>query len=215
MTAAAAPGKGMQLFDLASGLVVIGALVYATGWTYAHRYFGCFNLGLLMLDIPARYFFMYGFWVFKAWWWLWGLFLLAGLAILVVRGRSGSALPWPGRLSAGLLSLVLVLITLAGFFLAAGLASLQAEKRYLAQQQSGFQEYPHVRVWPRAVPAEERAGNPVLEHIVATLPEGGYQLLLQNATTLFLFKVPDDGKAVRPAVLQLPLARVLALRILP
>ncbi|MCP5014724.1 MAG: hypothetical protein GY938_05495, partial [Ketobacter sp.] len=67
---------GPWLFDIATGLTLIAALIYAAGWTYAYHYFGHFKLGLLMLDIPTRYYFMYGFWVLKAWWWLWMLLYL-------------------------------------------------------------------------------------------------------------------------------------------
>jgi hypothetical protein len=45
------------LLDLATALTLSAALVYAAGWTYAYHYFGNFSLGLLMLDIPVRYYF--------------------------------------------------------------------------------------------------------------------------------------------------------------
>lgn len=61
---------GPLLLDLATVMAIITALVYFTGWTYAYHYFGHFKLGLLTLEIPTEYFFVYGFWVFKAWWWL-------------------------------------------------------------------------------------------------------------------------------------------------
>ena len=56
---------GPLLLDLATVMALITALVYFTGWTYAYHYFGHFKLGLLTLEIPTEYFFVYGFWVFK------------------------------------------------------------------------------------------------------------------------------------------------------
>lgn len=61
---------GPLLLDLATVMALITALVYFTGWNYAYHYFGHFKLGLLTLEIPTEYFFVYGFWVFKKWWWL-------------------------------------------------------------------------------------------------------------------------------------------------
>ena len=49
------------LLDIATALALVSALVYAAGWTYAYHYFGHFKLGLLMLGIPTRYYFGYGF----------------------------------------------------------------------------------------------------------------------------------------------------------
>jgi hypothetical protein len=47
------------------------------------------------------------------------------------------------------------------------------------------------------------------------LPNGVYRLLLENRETLFLFKLPTDGKPARLPVIELPLKEVKLLRVLP
>jgi hypothetical protein len=200
------------LFDLATALALVTALVYATGWTYAYHYFGHFKLGLLMLEIPYPYFFMYGFWVFKEWWWL--LVLLYGLvavpyfifvpALLPRLRQIESVRPW-------LLKHLQVPVVLLTFLLAWWMAAASADRYYREQQRQGFTDYPHVRVWTKK-PLPE---NAKLRKIYEALPEGNHRLLLQNRDKLFLFKLPRDGKPARVAVIQLALSDVRALRVLP
>jgi F0F1-type ATP synthase assembly protein I len=56
MTAPSDKATGPLLLDLATVTVLITALVYFTGWTYAYHYFSHFKLGLLTLKIPTEYF---------------------------------------------------------------------------------------------------------------------------------------------------------------
>ena len=49
------------LLDLTTVLLLLVPLLYATGWSYALHYFGYFHLGLLGLEIPKEYFFLYSF----------------------------------------------------------------------------------------------------------------------------------------------------------
>lgn len=104
---------GELWLDIAAALTLIIALIYATGWTYAYHYFGHFKLGLLMLEIPIQYFFMYGFWVFKTWWWL--LLVLYGLITLsfLLVGFYGAP-RWLWLLRHGQMLLVLLAFWLAG-----------------------------------------------------------------------------------------------------
>lgn len=212
MTAPIDRAGGALLLDLATALTLISALIYATGWTYAYHYFSHFKLGLLMLEIPVQYFFMYGFWVFKAWWWLlvvlYGLIMLPYLIvasyIMPRLHRLAMARPWlPKHLP--------VLLVLLAFVLAWRLAVASADGYYREQQVSGFAAYPHVRVWLKAPPPDDTR----LRTLYELLPEGDYRLLLQNRDTLFLFKVPRDNKPARLAVIQLGLAEVKFLMVLP
>lgn len=203
---------GPWLFDIATGLTLIAALIYAAGWTYAYHYFGHFKLGLLMLDIPTRYYFMYGFWVLKAWWWLWMLlYLLLALSFVLLKRYAGSLLQKRGESPSPWLKQAQVLLVLLVFALAWWLATIEAQSYYFKQQETGFAAYPHVRVWPKGSQPE----NDPLRRFYAALPQGDYRLLLQNDKKLFLFKTPRDGKPARLAVNELMLEHVEALRILP
>jgi hypothetical protein len=81
MTATSEDPARPLLLDLATVATLITALIYFTGWTYAYQYFGHFRLGPLALEIPTEYFFVYGFWVFKRFWWLVALY---GVGVLLL-----------------------------------------------------------------------------------------------------------------------------------
>jgi hypothetical protein len=201
---------GPLLLDLATVMALITALVYFTGWTYAYHYFGHFKLGLLTLEIPTEYFFVYGFWVFKTWW-----LILYGLVVLLLwycEPRLSPRLDWlkPKRPRL-LIKQLQILVVLLAFLLAWWLASVSARWYYQEQQGNGFTAYPHVRVWPN-MPLPEDAN---LRELYGELPNGVYRLLLENRETLFLFKLPPDGKPARLPVIELPLKEVKLLRVLP
>ena len=50
-----------KILDTTLILALVTALVYTAGWFYAFYYFAGFNIGLLTLQIPKDYFFVYGF----------------------------------------------------------------------------------------------------------------------------------------------------------
>ena len=202
---------GPLLLDLATVTALITALVYFTGWTYAYHYFSRFKLGLLTLEIPTEYFFVYGFWVFKRWWWLIVPYALIVLLLLVYEPRLS---PWLDQLRTErhrLLKQLQVLMVLLAFLLAWLLASVSAGWYYQEQQDNGFFAYPHVRVWPNTpLPEDAR-----LRELYGELPNGVYRLLLENRETLFLFKLPPDGKPARLPIIELPRSEVKLLRVVP
>ncbi len=100
---------------------------------------------------------------------------------------------------------------LLAFLVAWLLASVSAGCYYQEQQDSGFSAYPHVRVWPNT-PIPEDAG---LRELYGELPNGVYRLLLESGETLFLFKLPPDGKPARLPIIELPRSEVKLLRVLP
>jgi hypothetical protein len=91
------------------------------------------------------------------------------------------------------------------------LASSSAKCFYQEQQDNSFSAYPHVRVWPNPPLPEDGS----LRELYGELPNGVYRLLLENRETLFLFKLPPDGKPARLPVIELPLREVKLLRVLP
>ena len=209
-----APGDrtaGPLLLDLATVMAIITALVYFTGWTYAYHYFGHFKLGLLTLEIPTEYFFVYGFWVFKTWWWL---VIPYGLGIVLLAFYEPRLSPRLDRIKAErpwLLKQLQIFAVLLAFLVAWGLAAVSAGWFYQDQQHNGFSAYPYVRVWPNT-PLPEDA---TLKALYEELPSGVYRLLLENKETLFLFKLPTDGKPARLPINELPLKEVKLLRVLP
>ncbi len=202
---------GPLLLDLATAVALITALVYFTGWTYAYHYFGRFKLGLLTLEIPTEYFFAYGFWVFKTWWWLVIPYGLGILLLAFYEPRLSPRLDRIKRERPRLLKQLQILVVLLAFLVAWWLAAISAGWYHQEQQDNGFLAYPHVRVWPNEPLPEDAA----VKELYGELPDGVYRLLLENRETLFLFKLPADGKPARLPVIELPLKEVKLLRVLP
>ncbi len=198
---------GVWLFDMAASLSLIGALIYTTGWTYAYYYFEHFGLGLLDLDIPNQYFLMYGFWVYKAWWWLMvALYVLALFLLLKLQGWRKDERSTVMLAKQAQISLVLLV-----FIIGAWLAYKYANDYYVTQQAQTFSAFPHVRVWPKKVVSDDRS----LTQFYTELPNGNYRLLLQSKKHIYLIKPPRDGRPARLAVSIIPLAYIEALRLLP
>lgn len=199
--------SGVWLFDIAASLGIATALVYATGWTYAFHYLDHFGLGLLGLDIPREYFLMYGFQVFKAWWWLTIGYYLLALAMLSGLHGWGHRPDWAGILAReGQVVLVLIAFITSGW-----LARKQADNYYTEQQMKGFTAFPYVRVWPK----QKNSANQSLQALYGALPKGHYRLLLQDKQRLYLIKPPRDGKPARLAVTEVAQEAVDLVRVLP
>ena len=198
---------GAWLFDIAASLGIATALIYATGWTYAFQYFDHYGLGLLGLDIPREYLLMYGFRVFKAWWWLVIGYYLLALAIL--SGLYG----WSHRSDRGgiLARQVQVVLVLIAFMASGWLARKQASDYYAEQQVKGLTAFPYVRVWPKQKDKLDQS----LQILYGALPKGDYRLLLQDKQRLYLIKPPQDGKPARLAVTEVALGAVDLVRIIP
>lgn len=202
---------GSLLLDLATVTALITALVYFTGWTYAYHYFHHFKLGLLTLEIPTEYFFVYGFLVFKAWWFL---IIPYGLWILLLASCEPRLSPRLDRIKAEyprLLRQLQIFMVLLTFLVAWQMAADSAGSFFQDQQVKGFTAYPLVRVWPNTPLPEDAA----LKALYEELPSGVYRLLLESKETLFLFKLPADGKPARLPINELPLKDVKLLRVLP
>jgi len=203
--------NGSSLIDLATVTALFTALVYFTGWSYAYHYFGHFKLGLLKLDIPTEYFFLYGFWVFKTWWWGIvpygvGLLLLGLIEPQISAPLTRIKTTWPLLLKQ--LQIFSVIIV---FFLAWWLSSISANWHLHKQQNMGFTACPLVRIWPKT----PLPGDATLKELYGEFSEGVYRLLLESKDTLFLFKLPPDGKPARLPIIELPREEIKMLRVLP
>jgi hypothetical protein len=203
------PGKPL-LLDLATAAAIITALIYFTGWIYAFRYFDHFRLGLLALEIPTEYFFVYGFWVFQRflrWLVLGGIIIILLLAFLEPRLSTGLNQIRAER--PRLLKSLQVAVVLLAFPLAWWMASFSAARYYSEQESTGFPVYPAVQVWLQKPDAK----NTPVGELHDDFPSGDYRLLLENRETLFLFKPPADGKPALFPIIELPRDQVSLIRI--
>ncbi|WP_089725057.1 hypothetical protein [Candidatus Thiosymbion oneisti] len=181
-------------------IILIAALVYVGGWSYAYHWYDYFELGLIGLDIPFRYHFMYGFWVLQSYWWLVLLIALLLVAVLVFRAR---------------LAPILVPATPLWIFLAFlsfySLGKFTADARYWDHQASGFRNYSWVRVWIKP----DSGDLPTkLQKVQQDLAEGDkYRLLLETVHALYLIRPDQDADKI--PTLQVQRDRVRAMRRIP
>ncbi len=193
--------------DLVTLVGLVAALVYIAGWSYAERYFAHFQVGLLALEVPAEYYFVYGSWVLGHWWWL----VLLG----VILGWLGLGLVPPAAWRTRWLRALALLLILALFLGLRWLGGTTGSQDYRAQQATDFGASPRVRVWlkPNSTPPVPEDAS--LTDLTTALPQGCQRLLVQNRSTLWLFRPRQGAPQTQVAVLALPMAEVRALRLLP
>lgn len=208
MSAPSSPTAPARLaLDLATLVGLSAALVYTAGWSYAERYFAHFQIGLLALEMPTEYYFVYGSWVLGHWWWL--VLLGAALAVPVLWSLPPAA--WRSRWLRAV-ALLLVLALCMGMRVLGGTTGSQ---HYRLQQATDFRDSPRVRVWLKSGGGSPAPEDAALMDLAATLPQGCHRLLVQNRSTLWLFRPRQGAPQAQMAVLALPVAEVRALRLLP
>lgn len=205
--------------------VIISLLIpmfYTAGWSYAYHYFDCFGLGLMGLDIPKEYLFVYSFWAVKA-----NPVKFAGVLILAaalyagtkhvfgdfMRRYTGSSIKT--RLIYACPVILIPGIIFMMFWLFYSFGEWAAEKSYQEQAEKDFISYPSVNLWLKTG-EEDKAENKsrIPEGAVREWEKGGYRLLLRNKENLYLF-YPSTGKDEKIATNIIPAGKIEAVRVMP
>jgi hypothetical protein len=194
----------LKILDIAVIITLIGAILYTAGWSFAYYYFDYFNVGLLTLEIPREYFFVYSTWVLQDNFYhaalAYGIFILFLVLPLLT-----------GRFHWLLLLLFFVFVPLL-FYGSYSVGKESAEKRFYAQRQNDYPSYARVKVWLKTT--GEITDNTEAEKI-KDLQQGCYRLLLQNKDKIFLFyTLPKVSPADLPLTI-IPLSEVENIKILP
>jgi hypothetical protein len=197
------------IFNTAVWASLITALLYTAGWSFARRYFENFHLGLLPLEIPKEYYFIYSFWVLKH-----CILPDIGIVILLLAGgflakRSGTYLEKLNTAVPGI-TVVLVLVIISGaFWTSYKFGSVTATSRFIEQKYNDYPDYPRVKI-------ELVSPNDAdMLNIQNALKKGCYRLLLQNRDNLFLFYSLKDVPSADLPVVVIPLKQVGSFKILP
>jgi hypothetical protein len=176
-------------------VIVLGmGLLYLMGWGYATAFYGHFGVGLVAIEIPREYFFIWGWLVLtNGYGWALGFILAPGGAV-VWRHRGGvtHATVWFSTAIA-MTALGAMLAhrhggNMAGRQLAGGLPDLPAVQVLLADSAAS---------WGK------------------DLNGGCWRLLVQDKSRIWLLRPIKGGAAAWPAVDTLPLDNVARLRLLP
>ena len=214
------------LIDLGTITTVLIPLLYTAGWSYAYHYFSHFHLGLMGLNIPKEYLFLYSFWVIK------DQFLLSICALLVTvlfyftvqfcfrQAKTERDPPEQEETEVTrshqlknpnvfqtlglILAPVFILVLFCGFYY---LGDRTAVSLYQKQVQSDFSSYPRAKVW-LTEKASKEAGA-----IAEEWSKGCYRLLLRNKDHLYIFYA--GGYDEKIAVEIIPQSKVRSVRVLP
>lgn len=188
------PGSPLFGFlDITGWIILVAALLYTAGWTYAYDYFANFRVGVLALEIPLEYFFIYGLWVFQqSWLWVVGIGLPVWLMAAWNWRWSQRSRSW-WQVVAQLLAVVLLVGLFGGSAL---LGRIQAEAYFAVQRKTDYADFSRVKVQLKAAP-QGLFGTQSKEKGLAN---GCYRLLLQNRDKIFLFRsfhsIPDAALPV-------------------
>lgn len=188
--------------------VLIAALTYVMGWVYAATYFAAFGVGLVSLDIPHQFFFVYGFQVIVDHVWI----VLALYAVLVLAGwglrRHCNTMRQP-VIVAG--PVAVLLLFLGSYFLAAS----NARKDFQSQSSANYPEYHRVAVWLQNDTTHDGPGDAATRQIADDLTKGCYRLMMDDGSKLLLISPHPDFPTTGPGVTHVPIDQVRLWRILP
>jgi len=200
------------LIDIGTITSLLIPLLYTTGWSFAYNYFKNFQLGLIGLDIPKEYLFLYSFWVIKDQW------LLSLVAILffvvtymLVRLRFNLMTPRnyknkPYLLESFVLFLAPVAILIL-FVLFYHMGDRTAQAKYKREADSDFSSYPRVKIWLNKKSVDETG------KIENMWSNECYRLLLRNKDNLYVFY--SDSRNEKNLTYIIPQNHVRIVRVLP
>ncbi len=189
-------------------------LLYTTGWSYAYHYFERFSLGLMGLEIPREYFFVYGFQAIQDQVWLF-LLTVIGFVTVLVFGRvflERKKKKFADQSKARMLNVIpasLLPVLIFGLFFAwYHLGEKAAGNVYDRQVQHDFDAYLRVQVWVHAPEQAEYR-----DEMAKAWQKGCYRLLMRNQEHLFVFHpLPSGGKIPTDMI---PSGQVDIIRMLP
>jgi len=199
-------------FDLLALMTLFGALLFCAGWSFAYKYFSFFHVGILSIDIPYHYFFLYGFWVIMdniPWLILLSLFYFpVTFSVSFIGNISFLKTARPQKAITGIIT---IFIIVSSFIVANKLAYKTAGTRYLTEKKNDYISYPNIKVWMKNSGKETED----VKKIHKTLQRGSYRLLMQDSKNLFLFYSFKDNSAAKLPTVTVPLHAVNYMKILP
>lgn len=189
-------------------------LCYTAGWSYAYHYFRRFNLGLMGLDIPREYFFVYSFHAIRDRIWVF-LLVLSAFAALMVFGRALAELlvrkirdESAARMIRFIPAFVLPVAVFCLFAVFYHMGETAAANVFDRQARNDFDGYLRVRIWARP---PEKAD--LRDKMAREWQKGCYRLLMRNKSQVFLFQAQKSGGKIPTDII--PAGRVELIRVMP
>ncbi|KPA12077.1 conserved hypothetical protein, membrane [Candidatus Magnetomorum sp. HK-1] len=193
--------------EVASFLIIVFALLYTAGWSFAYHYFGHFNVGLSALELPKEDYFIYSYWVIAD---HKGLLFYGVLSLLVVTwGLVYTIRQWVTHSSTRfyLLLMIMPIAILTLFAISYRLGTSSADIRFKAQKADFYPAYPSIEIF------QTKGASP--KQLTQSLTSGCYRQLIQNKDKVFVFKPIKSVPQLEISTLVIPISQVHAMRLLP
>ena len=169
--------RGIRWWEWLAPVALVAGLTYIMGWAFAQAYFAEFGVGLIALDIPHQYFFVYGFRVVLDSAWI----VLSVYAILILAAwRLRSRFHANPELSLAAMPLLVLLLFVGSYHL----ADSDGMRKFESQRDRDYPAFPRVEVWLHGSTADDPTVSRRMEVMSHELAGGCYRLLLDNGDTL-------------------------------
>ena len=185
--------------DTTIALAIATGLLYVAGWSYSYHWLDWMDIGLFGLGVPKEYQLIYGFWVLQRLWWV--ILLLAAVTALV----AWAARRWVPSIQGALL----VAGALAAFPLSYAGGARVARQDYASHRETGFEQYPWVRIW---LTDDASAVDARMERLRGDLAGAKYRLLIEASHGVYVIKPTSQSE---PATVEIPWGEIRSLRRLP
>ena len=199
----------LKFIDIAAIITLFSAIFYTAGWFFAYYYFERFHVGLLTLEIPVQYYFVYSFLVFKAHIFWMALFYVLFFIVVYLK-KYFQLFRQRQRIFSFIVHISFPIFILLLFVGSYQFGKNTAYKTFTQQKTNDYPAYPRVKVWLKDFQQNMQAvGKP------SDLQEGCYRLLLQNKEKLFLFYSLKDNTSAELPLLIIPVGEIETIKILP
>ncbi len=207
-----------KILDVAFLLALVASLLYCAGWSFAYRYFERFHIGLLTLELPKEYYFVYGFMAFRSFWLPILILVLFIIVLSIVLsatnlskyiGKKDKKPPRIKKLSAVLTICLCAAAFLACFRLCFYLGEKAGDAHFLGQKHKDYPSYPRVEVHISDDKEQE------LSQMRPPLDQGCYRMLFQHKDKIFLFYSMIDVPSADLSMTVIPLSKIDSIKVLP
>ena len=193
--------------EMASMLIIVFALLYTAGWSFAYHYFGHFNVGLSALELPKEDYFIFSYWVIAD---HKGLLFFGVVSFFVMSwGWIYTIRLWVTNTSTRfyLLLMILPIVILTLFAISYRLGTSSADIRFNAQKAKHYYSYPSIEIF------QKKGASPT--QLTQSLTSGCYRQLIQNKDKVFVFRPIKSVPQLEISTLVIPMSQVHSMRLLP
>jgi len=199
--------KAKNLSETASFLIVIFALLYTAGWSFAYHYFSHFNVGLSALELPKENYFIYSYWVVAD---NKGILFFGGACLSGGMWRLTYMIQQRAKQSSTQLYLFLIILPiliLSLFAVSYHLGISTADRKFKIQKKNFYSSYPCIEIF---ITHGETPNK-----LTQSLTSGCYRQLIQNKDKVFVFKPIKSAPQAEISTIVIPISQVHAMRLLP